>query len=188
MSKKLFHITAYYFGEEMPTQYPVTLHIEECEVNTNEKVNDFYLKGCNPSSESDGKTLFCMRVQEYEKNESGGLMRRDDEIRMGMHPYYTYGCYDGSPSFSYGDIVEVIDGDTLKLGIIIHAPRALRDQRLIVVMPSWYYKYDVMVYKADGTVSHMELTEVQMIHGRGIIARPIVKALKESKGTVCVRE
>ena len=29
MSKKLFHITAYYFGEEMPTQYPVPLHIEE---------------------------------------------------------------------------------------------------------------------------------------------------------------
>ena len=94
MSKKVFHITAYYFGEEMPTQYPVPLHIEECEVNTNEKVNDFYRKGCKPSSESDGKALFCMRVQEYEKNESGGLMHRDDEIKMGLHPYYTYGCYD----------------------------------------------------------------------------------------------
>ena len=93
MSKKLFHITAYYFGEEMPTQYPVPLHIEECEVNSNEKVNDFYSKGCNHSSESDGKTLFCMRVQEYETNESGGLMRRDDEIMMGRHPNYTYGCY-----------------------------------------------------------------------------------------------
>ena len=107
---------------------------------------------------------------------------------MGRHPYYTYGCYDDSPRFSYGDIVEVIDGDTLTLGIIIHAPRALRDQRLIVVMPSWYYKYDVMVYKADGTVCHQELTEVQMIHGRGIIARPIVKVLKESMGSVRIRE
>ena len=188
MSKKLFHITAYYFGEKMPTQYPVPLHIEECEVDSSKKVNDFYSKGCKPSSESDGKALFCMRVQEYEKNESGRLMHRDDEIKMGMHPYYTYGCYDESGRFSYGDIVEVIDGDTLTLGIIIHVPRALRDQRLIVVMPQWYYKYDVLVYKADGTVSHMELTEVQMIHGRGIIARPIVKVLKESMGSVCVRE
>ena len=188
MSKKVFHITAYYFGEEMPTQYPVPLHIEECEVDSNEKVNDFYSKGCKPSSESDSKTLFCMRVQESEENESGGLMRRDDEIKMGLHPYYTYGCYVDSGRFSYGDIVEVIDGDTLTLGIIIHAPRALRDQRLIVVMPSRYYKYDVLVYKADGTVCHMELTEAQMIHGRGIIARPIVKVLKESMGTVCVRE
>ena len=75
MSKKVFHITAYYFGEEMPTQYPVPLHIKECEVNSIEKVNDFYRKGCNPSSESDDKILFCMLVQEYEKNESGGLMR-----------------------------------------------------------------------------------------------------------------
>ena len=188
MSKKLFHITAYYFGEEMPTQYPIPLRIDECEVDSVEKVNDFYNKECKPSSESADGGLFCMRVQEYEKNESGGIMRRDDEIKMGLHPYYTYGCYDDSPRFSYGDIVEVIDGDTLTLGIIIHVPRALRNQRLIVVMPSWYYKYDVMVYKADGTVSHMELTEAQMIHGRGIIARPIVKALKESRSTVCIRE
>ena len=188
MAKKLFKITSYHLTEDMPTQYPVPLHIEECEVDSVEKVNDFYNKECKPSSESDSKTLFCMRVQEYEKNESGGLMRRDDEIKMGLHPYYTYGCYDESGRSSYGDIVEVIDGDLLTLGIIIHVPRALRNQRLIVVMPSWYYKYDVLVYKADGTVCHMELTEALMIHGRGIIARPIVKALKESRGTVCIRE
>ena len=188
MAKKLYKITSYYLPEEMQTQYPVPLRIEECEVNSIEKVTDFYCKECKPSSESDGKTLFCMRVQAYETNESGGLMRRDDEIMMGRHPYYTYGCYGDCGRFSYGDIVEVIDGDTLTLGIIIHVPRALRDQRLIVVMPSWYYKYDVLVYKADGTVCHQELTEVQMINGRGIIARPIVKALKESMGSVCVRE
>ena len=65
MAKKLFKITTYHLTEDMPTQYPVPLHIEQCEVNSIEKVNDFYRKGCNPSSESDGKTLFCMRVQEY---------------------------------------------------------------------------------------------------------------------------
>ncbi len=188
MAKKLYKITSYYLPEEMPTQYPITLRVEKSEVKSIDKVNEIYCMDRDVASESVANPLFCMRVQEYEKNESGGLMRRDDEIRMGMHPYYTYGCYDDIPRFSYGDIVEVIDGDTLTLGIIIHAPRALRDQRLIVVMPSWYYKYDVMVYKADGTVCHQELTEVQMIHGRGIIARPIVKALKESMGSVCVRE
>lgn len=188
MAKKLFKITSYHLTEDMPTQYPIPLRIEECEVNSHEKVNDFRNNACATTPASDDGGFFCMRVQEYEKNESGGLMYRDDEIRMGTHPYYTYGCYDDSPRFSYGDIVEVIDGDTLTLGIIIHVPRALREQRLIIVMPSWYYKYDVMVYKADGTVSHMELTEAQMIHGRGIIARPIIKALKESMGTVCVRE
>ena len=83
MSKKLFHIRAYYFGEEMPTEYPVPLHIEECEVDSSERVNDFYNKECKPSSESADGGFFCMRVQENEKNESGGLMRRDDEIRMG---------------------------------------------------------------------------------------------------------
>lgn len=188
MAKKLYKITSYYLPEEMQTQYPITLRMEKSEVKSVDMVNEIYYKGRDAASESVANPLFCMRVQEYETNESGGLMRRDDEIMMGRHPYYTYGCYGDCGRFSYGDIVEVIDGDTLTLGIIIHAPRALRDQRLIVVMPSWYYKYDVMVYKADGTVCHMELTEAQMIHGRGIIARPIVKALKESMGSVCVRE
>ena len=188
MAKKLYRVTSYYLDSEMPTQYPISLHVEESEVNSHSKVCDIYDKGCEEGAVLPDKRLLCMRVEEFNKDESGGLMHRDDEIKMGMHPYYTYGCYDDSPRFSYGDIVEVIDGDTLTLGIIIHVPRALRDQRLIVVMPSWYYKYDVMVYKADGTVCHMELTEAQMIHGRGIIARPIVKALKESMGSVCVRE
>ena len=129
-----------------------------------------------------------MRVQEYNKDDSRGLVYCDDSIRMGNHPYYRYGCYNEYGQFSYGDIVEVIDGELLTLGIIIHNPRALADRRRIVIMPQWYYKYTVLVYKADGTIHPMELTETQMISGRGIIARHIVKALKEESRNICVQE
>lgn len=188
MAKKLYKITSYHLTEEMPTQYPIPLHIEENEVTSFPKVLEIYEKGCKTSPESTDKSLFCMRVQEFEREEDGRVsVHCDEELKMGKHPYYTYGCYDGSRKFSYGDIVEVIDGESLTLGIIIHVPRALIERRL-VMMPRRWYKYDVLVYKADGTISLMELTEMQMISGRGIIARPIVKALKDESRTVCVRE
>ena len=187
MAKKLFHITSYYIDNEMPTHYSIPLHIEKSEVNTFPKLNEIYEKSCNGSSDEQDKSLFCMRVQEYDRDESRGLVHCDDSLKMGKHPYYTYGCYDGSRNFSYGDIVEVIDGESLTLGIIIHKPRALTERRL-VMMPQWWYKYTVLVYKADGTIHPMELTETQMISGRGILARSIVKALKEESHNICVQE
>ena len=187
MAKKLFHITSYYLDNEMPTQYPVSLHIEESEVNSHSKVCDIYEKGCGESTDAQGKSFFCMLVQEYDRDESCGLVHCDESLKMGKHPYYIYGCYDGFRNFSYGDIVEVIDGESLTLGIIIHKPRALTEHRL-VVMPQSYYKYTVLVYKADGTIRPMELAETQMISGRGILARQIVKALKEESHNICVQE
>lgn len=187
MGKKLFKITSYYLDSEMPTHYPIPLQIEKSEVNSFQKVSEMYEKSCNGSPNAQGKSLFCMWVQEYDRDESRGLVHCDDSIKMGKHPYYAYGCYDGFRNFSYGDIVEVIDGESLTLGIIIHKPRALTEHRL-VMMPQWYYKYTVLVYKADGTIHPMELTETQMISGRGILARSIVKSLKEESYRVCVQE
>ena len=187
MAKKLHKITSYYLDNEIPTQYPIPLHVEESEVNSHLKICDIYEKGCGESTDVQGKSLFCMRVQEYDRDESRGLVHCDDSLKMGKHPYYAYGCYDGSRNFSYGDIVEVIDGESLTLGIIIHKPRALTERRL-VMMPQWYYKYSVLVYKADDTIRPLELTETQMISGRGILARSIVKALKEESHNICVQE
>lgn len=187
MAKKLFRITSYYIADEIPVHYPIPLHIEKSEFNTFQKVSEIYEKSCNGSPNALGKSLFCMRVQEYDKDESRGLVHCDDSLKMGKHPYYLYGCYNGSRNFSYGDIVEVIDGESLTLGIIIHKPRALTERRL-VMMPQWYYKYAVLVYKANGTIRTMELTETQMISGRGILARQIVKALMEESHKVCVQE
>ena len=187
MAKKLFRITSYYIADEMPVHYPIPLHIEKSEVNTFQKVSEIYEKSCSGACDEQGKSLFCMRVQEYDRDESCGLIHCDDSLKMGKHPYYAYGCYDDSRNFSYGDIVEVIDGDMLTLGIIIHKPRALTERRLIM-MPQWYYKYTVLVYKADGKIHPMELTETQMISGRGIVARPIVKVLKEESRKICVQE
>lgn len=187
MAKKLYRVTSYYLDSEMPTQYPISLHVEESEVDSHSKVCDIYDKGCEEGAVLPDKRLLCMRVQEFNKDESGRLAHCDDRIRMGKHPYYLYGCYNDSGHFSYGDIVEVIDGESLTLGLIIHKPRALTERRLIM-MPQWYYKYTVLVYKADGTIRPMELTETQMISGCGIVARPIVKALKEESRKICVRE
>lgn len=187
MAKKLFRVTSYYIDNEMPAHYPIPLHIEESEVNTFQKANVIYENGCNESSVVPGKSLFCMRVQEYRIDDSRGLVYCDDMLKMGTHPYYTYGCYKDCQKFSYGDVVEVIDGDSLTLGIIIHKPWALSERRL-VIMPQWYYKYTVLVYKNDNTIHLMELTETQMISGRGIVARSIVKALKEESRNICVQE
>ena len=187
MAKKLFRITSYYIADEMPVHYPIPLHIEKREVNTFQKVSEIYEKSCGATSDGQSKSLFCMRVQEYDRDESRGLAHCDDSLKMDKHLYYAYGCYDGSRNFSYGDIVEVVDGESLTLGIIIHKPRALTEHRL-VMMPQWYYKYAVLVYKANGTIRTMELAETQMISGRGILARPIVKALMEESHKVCVQE
>ncbi len=187
MAKKLYKITSYYLAEEMPTQYPIPLRVERNEVKSIDKVNEIY-KNRDAASESVANPLFCMLVQEFDRDEDGRVsVHCDEELKMGKHPYYTYGCYDGSRRFSYGDIVEVIDGESLTLGIIIHKPRALTERRL-VMMPQRWYKYDVLVYKADGAISRMELTELQMISGRSIIARPIVKALKDASHNICVQE
>ena len=70
MAKKLFKITSYHLTEDMPTQYPIPLRIEECEVNSHKKVNDFRNNACATTPASDDGGFFCMRVQEYEKNES----------------------------------------------------------------------------------------------------------------------
>ena len=187
MAKKLFRVTSYYLDSEMPTHYPIPLYIEKSEVNTLQKVNEIYEKSCNGSPDAQGKSLFCMRVQEYDRDESRGLVHCDDSLKIGKHPYYLYGCYSEYRKFTFGDIVEVIDGESLTLGIIIHKPRALTECRL-VMMPQWWYKYTVLVYKTDGAICPMELAETQMISGRGIIARPIVKALKEESHKICVQE
>ena len=188
MAKKLYKITSYYLPEEMPTQYPILLRVEKSEVKSFDKVNEIFYKDRDAAPESVANPLFCMLLQEFDRDEDGRVsVHCDEELKMGEHTYYTDGCYDGSRRFSYGDIVEVIDGEVLTLGIIIHVPRALIERHL-VMMPQRWYKYKVLVYKADGTIRPMELTELQMISGRGILARSIVKALKEESHNICVQE
>ena len=91
---------------------------------------------------------------------------------------------------TYNDIVEVLDGDRLTLGIIVHIPHQYYNSFGPVTIDKLHlhYRFSVLLYKPNGRIVLEDVPPRHLFRTYVIEADSQIAALRAASENICVQE
>ena len=91
---------------------------------------------------------------------------------------------------TYNDIVEVLDGDRLTLGIIVHIPHQYYNSfgPVTIDKPHLHYRFSVLLYKPNGRIVLEDVSPTHLLRTYAIEADSQIAALRAASENICVQE
>lgn len=187
----MFRIITYTFKEPKPVKYPISLDAEEEIVFSRGEMELACLNNFQEATLSLDNILRCMVVQELDIDDSGRFVLLDEEIRY-CPPFANKNTTEKETEarFSYDDIVEVLDGDSLTLGIIVHIPHRYYNSlgHVTINKPHLHYRFSVLLYKPDGRIVLEDVPPTHLLRTYAIEADSQIAALRTASEKICVQE
>lgn len=191
MIPTMYRIISYTFRKPNPTKYPILLDAEEEIVFSQEEV-DRICSGNDPRENyCEGKRPYLYHIQVLNLDDSGRFVLLDEEIRR-------YPLFDNErkedvnlqEEFRYGDVVEVLDGNRLTLGIIVHIPHQFYNsfETVTIDKPHLFYCFLVLLYKPNGRIVLEDVPPTHLLRTYALEAESQIVALRTASENICVQE
>lgn len=187
----MYRIITYSFQKSNPTKYPISLDAEEDIVFSRGEMEQACLDNFREATLSLDKRLCCMLVQELEIDDSGRFVLLDEGIRY-CPPFGNERNKDmnSQERFAYGDVVEVLDGDRLTLGIIVHIPHQYYNdlEGVAIDKPHLHYRFSVLLYKSNGKIVLEDVSPTHLLRTFALEATSQIATLRTASEEICVQE
>lgn len=191
MNPTMYRIISYTFRKSNPTRYPISLDAEEEIVFSRGEMEQACLSNFRDATLSPDKRLCCLVIQELEIGDSGRFILLDEEIRY-HPPFGNKSGADGNMQdrFMYGDVVEVLDGDRLTLGIVVHIPHQFYSNLgpVTIDKPHLFYCFLVLLYKPNGRIVLEDVPPTHLLRTYTLEADSQIVALRTASENICVQE
>lgn len=188
MIPTMYRITFYSYKNQDPTKYPIPLNIKKRIVVSRE---DAELVCSDDSAKMSSfeiieryivdkiKTIYdCYLIQELEIDDSGRSILLNEWSCRRLHicsqdGNLPVGC-DSKPTLIRGrlggfySIVEVVDGNRLTLGIIIHIPHIFDEElsgQCLIGNPYLLHQCSMLLYKPSGEIKREEVSPTRILPG-----------------------
>ena len=124
MMPTMYRIITYTPNESEPSKYPILLDAEEEIVFATEQLKHICPESDQKENSCEGKRPYIYHTQLLDMNDCGRFVLLDEQIRR-CQPTDSKDAAsrETTRKFMRGDVVEVLDGDHLTLGIIVHIPQ-----------------------------------------------------------------
>ena len=191
MTPTMYRIITYTPNELEPSKYPISLDAEEEMVFSREEVEQACLNNFQEATLLPDKRLCCIVIQELKIDDSGRFVLLDEVIRY-CPPFGNERKEDvnSQERFAYGDVVEVLDGDHLTLGIIVHIPHQYYNNfgEVTIDKPHLFYRFSVLLYKPNGRIVLEDVQPSRLLHSNTLSADTQIAALRTESKNICVQE
>lgn len=191
MLPTMYRIITYTFRNSKPTKYPISLDAEEEIVFSRSEMELVCHNNFRDTTFTPDRWLCCMVVQELEIDDSGRFVLLDEEIRS-CPPFGDKNAAERETDdkFSYGDVVEVLDGDRLTLGIIVHIPHQYYNdlEGVAIDKPHLHYRFSVLLYKSNGKIVLEDVSPTHLLRTFALEATSQIATLRTASEEICVQE
>lgn len=191
MNPTMFRIITYTFKKSKFVKYPISLDAEEEIVFSRGEMELACLNNFQEATLSLDNIHCYMVVQELEIDDSGRFVLLDEEIRH-YPPFANQNTAkrEINAKFSYDDIVEVLDGDRLTLGIIVHIPHQYYNGfgPVTIDKPHLHYRFSVLLYKPNGRIVLEDVPPTHLLRTYVIEADYQIATLRATSENICVQE
>ena len=191
MTPTMYRIITYTPNELEPSKYPIPLDAEEEIVFSREEVEQACLNNFQEATLLPDKRLCCIVIQELKIDDSGRFVLLDEVIRY-CPPFGNERKEDvnSQERFAYGDVVEVLDGDHLTLGIIVHIPHQYYNNfgEVTIDKPHLHYRFSVLLYNPDGHIALEDVPPTHLLRTYTLAADTQLAVLRTESKNICVQE
>lgn len=191
MIPTMYRIISYTFRKPNPTKYPILLDAEEEIVFSQDEV-DRICSGNDPGENyCEGKRPYLYHIQVLNLDDSGRFVLLDEEIRR--CPLFDNERKEDvnlQEEFRYGDVVEVLDGNRLTLGIVVHIPHQFYSNLgpVTIDKPHLFYCFLVLLYKPNGRIVLEDVPPTHLLRTYVLEADSQIVALRTASENICVQE
>lgn len=191
MMPTMYRIIIYTPNESKPSKYPILLDAEEEIVFATEQLKHICPESDQKENSCEGKRPYIYHTQLLDMNDCGRFVLLDEQIRR-CQPTDSKDAAsrETTRKFMRGDVVEVLDGDHLTLGIIVHIPHQYYNNLVEVTIdkPHLFYRFSVLLYKPNGRIVLEDMQPSRLLHSITLSADTQIAALRTESENICIKE
>ena len=191
MTPTMYRIITYTPNELEPSKYPIPLDAEEEIVFACEQMKHICSDSGQKENRCDGKRPYIYHTQLLDMNDCGRFVLLDEQIRR-CQPTDSKDAANRETTrkFMRGDVVEVLDGDHLTLGIIVHIPHQYYNnlEEVTIDKPHLFYRFSVLLYKPNGRIVLEDVSPTHLLRSYALEADFQIAVLRTASEKICIQE
>lgn len=191
MMPTMYRIITYTPNESEPSKYPISLDADEQIVFASEDVKRICSENNQKDNYCEGKRPYIYHTQLLDMNDCGRFVLLDEQIsRCQPADSKDAANRETMRKFMRGDVVEVLDGAYLTLGIIVHIPYQYYDNLVDIIIdkPHLFYRFSVLLYKPNGRIILEDVRPSRLFHSYSLSVDSQIAALRTASESICVQE